>query len=330
MPPEFRGYTGKARTAIAMNTPSSKEYIVDQGSDLRLDQWLTAQEPEMSRSHLQKLIEKGFVTINGEVCTTKKRGVAQGDRIFLTVPEAQPLDLVPQDIPLDIIYEDDHMIVVNKAASMVVHPAPGHDSGTLVNALLFHCPTLPGIGNVQRPGIVHRLDKDTTGAMVVAKTDQAMRHLQEQIRTKTAQREYLAIVYGSPASDSGTVNQPIGRHPVDRKKMGIVPEDKWGRHAVTHWTVKERLGNYSVLHYQLDTGRTHQIRVHSAHMGHPVIGDPLYTSNRSLGINLTGQVLHAWRLSLDHPVTGDRTTHIAPLPQEFEKALKTLRLRYEK
>ena len=312
-----------------MNTPSSKEYIVAQVSNLRLDQWLTAQEPEMSRSHIQKLIEQGFVTINGQVCTAKKQGLTKGDRILMTRPEAKPLDLVAQNIPLDILYEDDYMIVVNKAAGMVVHPAPGHDSGTLVNALLFHCPALPGIGNVQRPGIVHRLDKDTTGAMVVAKTDQAMQHLQEQIRTKTAQREYLAIVYGSPSEDSGTVDQPIGRHPVDRKKMGIVPEEKWGRHAVTHWAVKERLGNYSVLHYQLDTGRTHQIRVHSAHMGHPVIGDPLYTSNRSLGINLTGQVLHAWRLSLDHPVTGDRTTHVAPLPQEFEKALNTLRLRYE-
>ena len=313
-----------------MKNPSVKEYIVDQISSLRLDQWLTAQQSEMSRSHIQKLIEQGFVTINGQVCTAKKQGLTKGDRILMTRPEAKPLDLVAQNIPLDILYEDDYMIVVNKAAGMVVHPAPGHDSGTLVNALLFHCPALPGIGNVQRPGIVHRLDKDTTGAMVVAKTDQAMQHLQEQIRTKTAQREYLAIVYGSPSEDSGTVDQPIGRHPVDRKKMGIVPEEKWGRHAVTHWAVKERLGNYSVLHYQLDTGRTHQIRVHSAHMGHPVIGDPLYTSNRSLGINLTGQVLHAWRLSLDHPVTGDRTTHVAPLPQEFEKALNTLRLRYEK
>ena len=305
-----------------------KEYVVEQGSTLRLDQWLTAQEPEMSRSHIQKLIGKGLVKVNDEVCTAKKQGVTKGDRIFLTRPETQPLDLIPQDIPLDILYEDDHMIVVNKAAGMVVHPSPGHDSGTLVNALLFHCPDLPGIGNVQRPGIVHRIDKDTTGAMVVAKTDQSMRHLQEQIRVKTARREYLAIVYGSPSNDSGTVDQPIGRHPVDRKKMGIVPEEKWGRRAVTHWTVKERLGNYSVLHYQLETGRTHQIRVHSAHMGHPVIGDPLYTSSRSLGINLTGQALHAWRLSLDHPVTGDRTTHVAPLPKEFEKVLKTLRLRY--
>ena len=312
-----------------MKNPSVKEYIVDQISSLRLDQWLTAQQSEMSRSHIQKIIEQGFVTINGQVCTAKKQGLTKGDRILMTRPEAKPLDLVAQNIPLDILYEDDYMIVVNKAAGMVVHPAPGHDSGTLVNALLFHCPALPGIGNVQRPGIVHRLDKDTTGAMVVAKTDQAMQHLQEQIRTKTAQREYLAIVYGSPSEDSGTVDQPIGRHPVDRKKMGIVPEEKWGRHAVTHWAVKERLGNYSVLHYQLDTGRTHQIRVHSAHMGHPVIGDPLYTSNRSLGINLTGQVLHAWRLSLDHPVTGDRATYVAPLPQEFEKALNTLRLRYE-
>ena len=282
----------------------------------------------MSRSHIQKLIEKGYVTVNTQVCTRKKYCVDKGDRIGVTLPEAKPLDLIAQDIPLDILYEDDHMIVVNKAADMVVHPAPGHNSGTLVNALLFHCPNLPGIGHVQRPGIVHRLDKDTTGAMVVAKTDHAMQHLQEQIRVKTARREYLALVYGSPAHDSGTVNQPIGRHPVERKKMGIVPEEKWGRRAVTHWTVQERIGNYSLLHYQLETGRTHQIRVHSAYMGHPVIGDPLYTSGKSLGINLTGQALHAWRLSLDHPVTGDRTTHEAPLPKQLETLLNTLRRRY--
>ncbi|MEM9215394.1 MAG: RluA family pseudouridine synthase [Cyanobacteria bacterium P01_F01_bin.150] len=313
-----------------MNNQPPKEFIVNESSSLRLDQWLKVQASEMSRSRIQKLIEQGCVTINDVVCRAKKKGVMPGDRILLTVPDVQPLDLVPQDLPLDILYEDDHMIVVNKAAGMVVHPAPGHDSGTLVNALLFYCPQLPGIGSVQRPGIVHRLDKDTTGAMVIAKTDQAMQHLQEQIRAKTAQREYLAIVYGSPSTDNGSVDQPIGRHPVDRKKMGIVPEGKWGRHAITHWTVKERLGNYSLLHYQLETGRTHQIRVHSAHMGHPVIGDPLYTAGKSLGINLTGQALHAWRLSLDHPITGDRITYTAPLPQEFEKALNTLQLRHHR
>lgn len=316
-----------------MNNQSSQEYavkyVVNQETGRRLDQWLTAHGPDLSRSHIQKLIEKGFVTVNDQVCLSKKQGVAEGDRIILTLPDAEPLDLVAENIPLDILYEDEHMIVVNKAAGMVVHPAPGHDSGTLVNALLFHCPSLPGIGHVQRPGIVHRLDKDTTGAMVVAKTDQAMQHLQEQIRAKTAQREYLALVYGAPSGDNGTINQPIGRHPVERKKMGIVPEEKWGRRAVTHWQIKERIGNYSLLHFQLETGRTHQIRVHSAHMGHPVIGDPLYTFGRSLGINLTGQALHAWRLGLDHPVTSDRATHIAPLPQEFEKVLNILRLRHQ-
>ncbi|MGK7891112.1 MAG: RluA family pseudouridine synthase [Leptolyngbyaceae cyanobacterium] len=307
---------------------SSMEYVVAEVSNLRLDQWLVERDAGLSRSHLQKLIERGHVTVNGQVCDTKKRTLAVGDRVTLNLPQAQPLDLIAEDIPLDILYEDDYLLVVNKPAGMVVHPSPGHASGTLVNALLFHCPTLPGIGHVQRPGIVHRLDKDTTGAMVVAKTDQAMQHLQEQIRTKTAQREYLALVYGSPQAESGTVDQPIGRHPVERKKMGIVPEEKWGRRAITHWTVQERIGNYSLLHYQLETGRTHQIRVHSAHMGHPVIGDPLYTAGRSLGINLTGQALHARQLTLDHPVTGDRTTHTAPLPQQFETLLNTLRLRY--
>ena len=312
-----------------MGIDSPLEFTVEHASALRLDQWLSQHTQTFSRSHVQKLIEKGHVTLNDRVCTAKKQTVAVGDRILIHIPDAQPLDLVAQDIPLDILYEDDHLIVINKPAGMVVHPAPGHSSGTLVNALLFHCPTLPGIGHVQRPGIVHRLDKDTTGAMVVAKTDHAMQHLQEQIRTKTARREYLALVYGSPKANSGTVDQPIGRHPVDRKKMGIVPEEKWGRHAITHWTVQERIGNYSLLHYQLETGRTHQIRVHSAHMGHPVIGDPLYTSGRSLGINLTGQALHAWQLTLDHPETGDRTTHTAPLPHQFETLLNTLRLRYQ-
>ncbi|NET50365.1 MAG: RluA family pseudouridine synthase [Merismopedia sp. SIO2A8] len=311
-----------------MSAISPIEYLVKSPSKLRLDQWLSESVMELSRSHIQKLIANGHVTVNDQVCTAKKRVVMMGDRICINLPEAKPLDLVAENIPLNVLYEDDHLIVINKSANMVVHPAPGHPSGTLVNALLFHCPTLPGIGDVQRPGIVHRLDKDTTGAMVVAKTHQAMQHLQHQIRTKTARREYLALAYGSPKADSGTVDEPIGRHPVERRKMAIVSTEKWGRHAITHWMVKERIGNYSLLHYQLETGRTHQIRVHSAHIGHPVIGDPLYTSGKSLGINLTGQALHAWQLTLDHPVTGDRTTHVAPLPEQFETLLSTLRVRY--
>jgi 23S rRNA pseudouridine1911/1915/1917 synthase len=214
----------------------------------------------------------------------------------------------------------------------VVHPAPGHEGGTLVNALLAHCgdqlggDQLAGIGGVQRPGIVHRLDKDTSGAIAIAKTDQAHQHLQAQFKVKTAGREYLAIVYGAP-QPQGTIDAPIARHPSDRKRMAIVPEDQGGRRAVTHWQVEERLGNYSLVRFQLETGRTHQIRVHSAHLGHPVVGDPVYSLGRSVGVNLPGQVLHAWKLRLIHPVSGEWIEAIAPVPPVFTKLLEVLRQR---
>ena len=217
--------------------------------------------------------------------------------------------------------------MINKAANLVVHPAPGHPDGTLVNALLAHCPNLKGIGGVQRPGIVHRLDKDTTGAMVVAKTDAAYQHLQRQLQVKTARREYWGIVYGSPQQERGTIDQPIGRHPVDRKKMAVVSTEKRGRVAVTHWQCLERLGNYSWLEFCLETGRTHQIRVHSQFIGHPIVGDPLYSAGRSLGVNLTGQALHAHKLTLQHPMTQNTIEAIAPLPSEFTKLLTVLRQR---
>ncbi|NEO97377.1 MAG: RluA family pseudouridine synthase [Symploca sp. SIO2E9] len=294
---------------------------------LRLDRYLSEQLPDISRSRLQKLIEQGKVEINGKVCTSKKAMVQFGDRIFLTIPDVQPVDLQPEAIGLDILYEDDSLIVVNKPAGLVVHPAPGHPSGTLVNALLAHCQNLAGIGGFERPGIVHRLDKDTTGAIAIAKTDQAHQSLQAQIQTKTAQREYLGVVYGAPKNDQGIVNQPIGRHPLDRKKMAVVPVPKGGRSAVTHWQVRERLGNYTLIHFQLETGRTHQIRVHSAYMGHPIVGDPVYSSGRSLGVKLTGQALHAWRLRLQHPVSGEWLEFIAPLPPVLTTLLSVLRLR---
>jgi 23S rRNA pseudouridine1911/1915/1917 synthase len=187
---------------------------------------------------------------------------------------------------------------------------------------------LAGIGGVQRPGIVHRLDKDTSGAIVIAKTDRAHQHLQAQLKAKTAQREYLAIVYGSPATNSGTIDLPIGRHPIDRKKMAIVPIEKGGRQAVTHWQVLDRLGNYTLMQFRLETGRTHQIRVHTTQMGHPIVGDPVYGSGRSIGVNLTGQALHAHKLHLEHPLTGKPVEAIAPLPAEFLKLLQVLRLRF--
>ncbi|MBF2087716.1 MAG: RluA family pseudouridine synthase [Synechococcales cyanobacterium K44_A2020_017] len=299
---------------------------VQQGGD-RLDRWLSDHLPEFSRARLQKLIEQGQVWVNDAPCTSKKQAVQAGDRITVTIPEVEPLDLSPEAIPLDILYEDEHLIILNKAAGMVVHPAPGHPRGTLVNALLAHCPNLPGIGGVQRPGIVHRLDKDTTGAIAVAKTDLALQHLQAQFKTKTARREYLAVVHGSPSAEQGTVDQPIGRNVSDRHKMGIVPEDRGGRRAVTHWSVVERLGNYSLLQFQLETGRTHQIRVHAAFLGYPVVGDPVYSSNRSIGVKLSGQALHAERLRLQHPVTQEWIEAIAPLPQSLITLIEVLRRR---
>ncbi|UBF27408.1 RluA family pseudouridine synthase [Kovacikia minuta CCNUW1] len=300
----------------------------------RLDTYLAEQLPDLSRSRIQKLIADHQVLLNGEICTTKKAQVQDGDRIQLTIPDAEQLDVQPENIPLEILYEDDHLLILNKPAGMVVHPSPGHTSGTLVNALLWHCrtesgaSTLSGIGGVQRPGIVHRLDKDTSGAIAIAKTDQAHHQLQQQFQAKTARRSYVAVVYGAPAAESGTIDLPIGRHRVDRKKMAIVPEAKGGRKAVTHWQIKERLGNHTLINFELETGRTHQIRVHTAQMGHPIIGDPVYGSGRSVGVNLEGQALHAWRLRLQHPVSGEWVEAIAPIPPYFSTLVEVLRRRF--
>lgn len=297
-------------------------------SNNRLDTWLAAQLPDLSRARVQKLISQGCVKVNAQICTSKNAKLKSSDRLEITIPNSTPLELQPQSIPLDILYEDEDLIIINKQAGLVVHPAAGHADGTLVNALLAHCSNLAGIGGVQRPGIVHRLDKDTTGAMVVAKTDFAFQHLQNQLKEKTARREYLGVVYGSFKEDSGTINQPIGRHLGDRLKMAVIPESKGGRPSVTHWRVQERLGNYTLIHFQLETGRTHQIRVHIAHIGHPIVGDPVYSSGRSVGVNLLGQVLHAWRLTLEHPRSGENIVAIAPLPSEFTKLIDTFRLRH--
>lgn len=293
----------------------------------RLDRYLADQLADLSRSRIQKLIEEGQIQINGQPCSSKKVTVAAGDRIVITIPDARPLDLQPEDIPIEVLYEDDQVLILNKPSGLVVHPAPGHEAGTLVNALLSHCPDLAGIGGVQRPGIVHRLDKDTSGAIAIAKTDQAHQHLQAQFKAKTARRDYLGIVYGAPSSPSGTIDQPIGRHPVDRKKMAVVPIEKGGRNAVTHWHVEERMGNFTLMLFQLETGRTHQIRVHSAFMGHPIVGDTVYGVGRSVGVNLSGQTLHAWKLRLQHPISNEWIEAIAPLPREFTTLLHTLRQR---
>lgn len=301
----------------------------------RLDRWLSEQREDFSRSQVQKLIDQGQVQVNGSPCTLKKYEVRCGDVVQVTVPPSVPMNLAPESIPLDILYEDDHLLILNKPAGLVVHPAPGHETGTLVHALLAHCQSedgletsLSGIGGVQRPGIVHRLDKDTSGALAIAKTDQAHHHLQSQIQAKTAQREYLGIVYGKPPAESGLVDRPIGRNVGDRKRMAIIPTEEGGRSATTYWQIKERLGNFSLVHFRLGTGRTHQIRVHCLELGCPIVGDPLYGKGRPLGVNLTGQLLHAWRLILEHPVTGAQIQVEAPLPTEFLKALQYLQQRH--
>ncbi|MEO1296194.1 MAG: RluA family pseudouridine synthase [Cyanobacteria bacterium J06636_16] len=301
---------------------------VEKAEPPRLDRWLTAHLKELSRNRIQKLIDWEYVTLNGELCTNKKATVQVGDAIALTIPATRPLEIAPEEIPLDILYEDEQMLIINKPAGLVVHPAPGNMSGTLVNAVLAHCgDQLTGIGGVERPGIVHRLDKDTTGAIVIAKTDLAHQHLQAQMKAKTARREYLGIIHGVPKTATGTINAPTGRHPSDRKKQAIIPALKGGRYAITHWQVEERLGNFTLMRFRLETGRTHQIRVHCAHAGHPIVGDPVYGSGRSVGVNLPGQALHAEKLSLQHPVSDDWVTAIAPLPPHFVTLLSVLRKR---
>ncbi|NEQ50096.1 MAG: RluA family pseudouridine synthase [Leptolyngbya sp. SIO3F4] len=307
------------------------ELSVTEDAGERIDRWLS-NHCALSRNRIQKLIEQGSLSLNDKLCTNKKITVHAGDCLQLTIPAIEPFELLPESISLDILYEDEFFLIVNKSAGMVVHPAPGHPNGTLVNAILAHCGNqLTGVGGVQRPGIVHRLDKDTTGAMVVAKTEPVLHHLQGQIQAKTAQREYLGVVFGVPKLSAekewGTTDAPIGRHPKDRKKMAVVSTDKGGRRALTHWRIQERLGNYTLMHYRLETGRTHQIRVHSAMMGHPIVGDTLYGSGRSVGVKLPGQALHARKLTLTHPMTGESVVAIAPLPATFETLLQRLRQR---
>jgi 23S rRNA pseudouridine1911/1915/1917 synthase len=298
--------------------------VTEKQQGLRLDRGLAEQLPDLSRSRLQQLIRQGQVWLNGQPCLDKDRPLQAGDQIEVRIPPATPTSLQPEPIPLDILYEDEDLLVINKPRGLVVHPAPGHASGTLVHALLAHCPHLSGINGEQRPGIVHRLDKDTTGALVIAKHDQAHQHLQAQIQAKTARRIYLGVVFGRPAQSQGTISAPIGRHPVDRQKMAVLTPGQ-GRVAVTHWQVLERLGNYTLMQFELETGRTHQIRVHAAHMRLPIVGDPLYTQSKTSPVKLSGQALHAWKLSFIHPRSGQPMHFTAPLPEEFERLLRQLR-----
>jgi 23S rRNA pseudouridine1911/1915/1917 synthase len=288
----------------------------------RLDVFVVERFPELSRSHVQKLIEQGNVLVDETVrkANYKLRG---GEGVQVTVPQAEPISVEPEDIPLDILYEDKDIIVVNKARGMVVHPASGVYSGTLVNALLYHCQDLSGINGEIRPGIVHRLDKDTSGVMVCAKNDTAHLDLAEQIRTKTAHRTYWAIVHGNIKEEAGIIKGDIGRHPTDRKKMAIVREN--GKPAVTHFKVLERFGEYTLVECQLETGRTHQIRVHMTSIGHPLVNDPKYGPKKSSPFAINGQALHSLQLTLMHPVTKEEMTFTAPIPNDIEKILTGLR-----
>ena len=288
----------------------------------RLDRWLAGQAGAPSRSALQGLMEAGFVRRNGAPAN-KKDKLAAGDRIALTLPDPQPIEAQPQDIPLDIVYEDDHLLVVNKPKGMVVHPAPGNPDGTLVNALLYHCRgRLSGVGGAIRPGIVHRIDKDTSGLLVVAKDDLTHQGLSEQMAVHAIHRVYHAVVYGNIRQDTGTIEAPIGRDPRDRKRMAVTPGQ--GKRACTHWQVLERFGRFTLLACRLETGRTHQIRVHMAHIGHPLAGDPVY-GPRSVIRELQGQCLHAKELGFRHPVTGQELRFDSPLPAYFTTFLERLR-----
>lgn len=277
---------------------------------------------DMTRSAAQKLITNGDVVVNDEP-VSKNYKVKSGDIIKVTIPDPVLLDVKPENIPLDIVYEDDDLLVVNKPKGMVVHPAPGNADGTLVNALMYHCAdSLSGINGVIRPGIVHRIDKDTSGLLIVAKNDAAHLNLAEQIKEHSFTRCYRAVVHGNIKDDEGTVDAPIGRNPKDRKKMAVTAENS--RNAVTHYKVLERFGSFTYIECQLETGRTHQIRVHMAYKGHPVAGDPVY-GPRNTPTEMNGQCLHAGLIGFIHPRTGEYLEFEAPLPDYFEKFLRKLR-----
>lgn len=293
---------------------------------MRLDAWLAARpELNLTRSQAARLIGAGHVRSERTAAPVVKPShkVTAGDVFSVTVPAAAPLALTPEAVPLDVLYEDADVIVINKARGMVVHPAAGHAEGTLVHALLHHCRDLQAIGGTVRPGIVHRLDKDTTGCLMVAKNEQAQLALAQQLKERTVTREYTALTWGCPRTDAGTIDAPLGRHPVDRKRMAVLPAGR-GRAAVTHFNVLERLPGHGLLRCQLETGRTHQIRVHLAAIGHPVVGDRTYGGKRHT-YGLAGQALHAQRLIFQHPRSGATIACEARLPDDFAALLERLR-----
>lgn len=299
------------------------EFLMDsQEAGNRIDRVLAEKCTDYSRSYLQKLLKDGMVSVNGKAVKSNYK-VQEKECIRLTLPDAKELSILPEEIPLDILYEDEYLLVVNKPKNMVVHPSAGHMEGTLVNAVLSHCQgKLSGINGVLRPGIVHRIDKDTTGALLICKDDVTHRALAEQLKEHSIKRRYRAIAYGSFKEEEGVVEGPIGRHPVDRKKMAI--NYKNGKDAVTHYRVLERFENAAYLECRLETGRTHQIRVHLSSIGHPLLGDEVYGSGRN-PYHLQGQALHAMVLGFVHPHTGEYLELEAPLPDYFVNLLNKLR-----
>lgn len=293
----------------------------EESKNQRLDAFLASSLDGLTRSQAARLIESGEVAVNGKTAG-KSYKLAGGEDIAVTLPEPEPVEAVPQDIPLDVVYEDADVIVVNKPSGMVVHPAPGHPDGTLVNALLYHCAgTLSGVGGALRPGIVHRIDRDTSGLIIAAKNDAAHQYLSAQLADHTLARTYECIVVGALREDRGTVDAPIARHPTDRKRMAVVAG---GREAVTHWEVIARYPGYTHVRCRLETGRTHQIRVHMAYIGHPILGDTVYGAKKEVP-GLTGQCLHAVGLRFLHPRTHEVVELFCPLPEEFTRMLQKIR-----
>lgn len=298
---------------------------------LRLDRFLAGGDHGWSRSQAARWVEGGHVTVNGEPAAKPSLLLRQGDRVQVTPPAVRPTELMAQDIPLDVLFEDEHLIAINKPPGLVVHPAAGNPDGTLVNALLAHCRDLSGVGGVERPGIVHRLDKDTSGVLVAAKHDAAHRGLSLAFRWRTTDKRYLAVIYGIPATAEGVVDAPIARHPIERKRMAVVPG---GRAARTLWWLRERFTGTALVECRLITGRTHQVRVHMAHAGHALVGDPVYAGRQwrvlvdpaaTVCKCFPRQALHAWKLTLTHPITGGELTFEAPLPHDLADLLDQLR-----
>ena len=298
--------------------------VTEEDNMMRLDQYIAKNCMDLSRSYIQKLIKDNLVTVNDVIQNKNKTPIQTGNLIIVSLPDPTELEIKPQNIPLDILYEDDDVLVVNKPKGMVVHPAPGHYDDTLVNAVLFHCKdNLSGINGVLRPGIVHRIDKDTTGALIVCKNDKSHQKIADQLRTHSITRSYRAIVYNNFSEDEGTVNAPIGRHPTNRKKRMVTTKNS--KEAITHYKVLDHLNRkFNYIECRLETGRTHQIRVHMSHNGHPLLGDEVYGPANTKYKNLQGQTLHAATIGFVHPTTEEYMEFSAPLPDYFEKLLKTL------